>query len=133
MRQNKISPLEQLRKEKEMLRRECRDGEERLAQRWSYLSGNMTSILFATALNSVRSHLGFGSSKKSDDKDAEQSSGGNSLTQGLLSGVLAASPLLFEMLQPMLFSFVIKKIKSLFTSKKKKKNNRRRVEDEDDD
>lgn len=123
MKQNKISPLEQLRQEKAILQNECLEGEDRLTGYWNYISSNVGPLLLSSAIGSVRRQLGFGSSTNegiasSSDKGKSSSSG---LWQGLLGGVIAASPLIWELAQPMLMGFAMKKIKSIFSRKKKKK------------
>ncbi|WP_165041728.1 hypothetical protein [Dysgonomonas sp. ZJ709] len=131
MSQNKLTPLNILRREKQILRSECAEGEARLGEHWSYVTDNFTSLLFTGALNGVRRKLGFGGSPKREDKENENSSnhGSNGLIQGVLAGLLAVSPLLWEMAQPMIMGFAMKKVKSIFTRKKKKKKRR----DDDDD
>lgn len=123
MKQNKISPLEQLRQEKAILQNECKEGEDRLTGYWNYISSNVGSLFLSSAIGSVRRQLGFGGSStkegiaSSSDKAKGSSSG---LWQGVLGGVIAASPLIWELVQPMLMGFAMKKIKSIFSRKKKK-------------
>ena len=46
------------------------------------------------------------------------------------SGLMAYDPLVWEMVQPLLWRFAVKKVKSLFSGKKKKK---RKDDDGDED
>lgn len=130
MKQNNITPLEALRNEKEILKNECSESEERLAEHWNYMTNNVGSLLFTSALTSIRNKLGFGPSKH-DDEESEESSGSSGVLKGVLGGLLAASPFLWEMTQPMIMGYIMKKIKSLFSKKKKKK--KKSSEDDDDD
>jgi hypothetical protein len=114
MMSNRLTPLEELRREKETIRRECRDSEERLAEHWSYLSDNVGSLLFRSAVNTVLGAFGFGESKK---KKQEEISTSNSL----LSGLTAYYPVIWDIVRPLLWRYLIRKLKSLFSGKKKKK------------
>lgn len=126
MEQNKITPLDVLHREKQILKAECAESEERMGEHWSYITHNFTSLLFTGALHGVRRKLGFGgSSSKKEEKESEHiSHGSNGILQGVLAGVLAVSPLLWEIGQPMFMSFMMKKVKSIFTRKKNKKKRR---------
>lgn len=123
MKNNKICPLDELRQEKEILRRECSESEERLGEHWSYFQNNVSSLLFQSAVGSFSRKLGFGGSSSS--KDHKDKGGGGSLANGLfqgaLGGLIASAPILWDLAQPMIIRFVVKKIKSIFTGGKKKK------------
>lgn len=126
MMKNKISPLDELRQEKEIARREVADSEDRLAEHWAYLSDNAPSLLFNSAVNGIAGWFGFG--HKADPKrlnepdDAEGTSGILGNLQGVFGNLSAYLPLVWEIAQPMLLRYAVKKFKSLFTRKKKKKN-----------
>lgn len=113
---NRLTPLEELRREKDIVRGECKESEERLAVHWSYLSDNAGSLLFQSAVNAILSSFGFGGGNK---KKQEETSTSNSL----LSGLTAYYPVVWELVQPLLWRFLIRKIKSIFSGKKKKKRN----------
>ncbi|MFT3993915.1 MAG: hypothetical protein QM660_06380 [Dysgonomonas sp.] len=134
MKQNEVTPLEALRREKEILRGECREGEDRLAGHWNYVSNNIGSLLFSSAISSIRNKLGFGSSssKTEDNEDETSSNSSHGVLKGVLGGLLAASPFLWEMLQPMIMNYAMTKFKSMF-SKKKKKKKKKSSDDDDDD
>lgn len=121
---NKLTPLQELRQEKAIARQECAESEERLAGHWSYLSDNAGSLLLKSAINAVLHQFGFGSKEKAKEDDSNRI-----VHSGLLGNLIAYYPIVWEIVQPMLFRFVIKKIKSIFSGKKKKK----RRDDDDDD
>lgn len=110
---NRMTPLEELRQEKEIVRRECKESEDRLAEHWVYLSDNAGSLLFQSAVNVVLGAFGFGGNKKKKEEESSSS-------HGLLSGLTAYYPVIWDIVQPLLWRFFIKKIKSLFSGKKKK-------------
>ncbi|NDV95550.1 hypothetical protein D0T84_11600 [Dysgonomonas sp. 521] len=111
---NSLTPLEELRREKDMVRRECEESEHRLSDHWTYLSDNAGSLLFQSTVNAILSSFGFGANKK---KQQEETSTSNSL----LSGLTAYYPVVWELVQPLLWRYFMKKIKSIFSGKKKKK------------
>lgn len=124
MMQNKLSPLEELLQEKEIVRREVKESEARLSEHWEYVSENAVPILFNGAVNAVAGYFGFGhriSSKKA--KKAEEPSGSSGIFQNVFGFLSGYYPLMWEIAQPLLFRYVMKKIRSLFSSKKKKRKN----------
>lgn len=125
----KLSPIEQLREEKARLACECTEQEQRLLQRVGYARDNFGRLLIASVFSSTKSGLsdifslftGVKSSKpksNTDDSEVEEVSSSISKFAPMLMG---AAPLIWEVVQPLLIGLVVKKIKSLFTSKKKKK------------
>lgn len=118
MTKNKLTPLQILRQEKEIAKRECTESEARLAGHWSYLSENATSLVFQSAIDAVLHKFGFGHRSRSGEDSSSE--GGQ---RGLLSGLAAYYPMIWEIAQPLLLRFAMKKIKSLFSRKKKKKSN----------
>lgn len=114
----KLTPLEELRQEKEIVRRECAESEERLAGHWVYLSDNAGSLLFQSALNAVLKKFGFGGTSSKSKKEEEVSTSNN-----LLAGLTAYYPVIWDLVQPLIWRFVVKKIKSIFSGKKKKRKN----------
>lgn len=127
MMRNKLTPLEELRQEKAIARRECAESEERLGEHWTYLSDNAGPLLFHSAVNTVLRQFGFGPKEKSKFKDTDSDGVAHS---GLLGTLMAYYPVVWEIVQPMLLRFVIRKIKSIFSGKKRKK--RRGCDDDDD-
>lgn len=119
MMKNRLTPLEELRQEKELVRLECKEGEERLSEHWAYLSDNAGSLIFQSTINSVLSVFGFGGSSKSKKRQKETST-----SSGLLSGLTAYYPVIWEIVQPIIWRFVIKKLKSIFSGKKKKEKDK---------
>jgi hypothetical protein len=116
MMRNKLTPLEELRQEKAIARRECAESEERLGKSWTYLSDNAGPLLFQSAMNTVLRQFGFGPKEKSKDTDSD-----GVVHRGLLGTLMAYYPIVWKIVQPMLLRFVIRKIKSIFSGKKKKK------------
>lgn len=119
MMQNRITPLEELRQEKEIVKREVAESEARLSEHWSYVSENAVPIIFDGAVNGVARYFGFGSRLASKDGQSEQNAGASGIFQNVFGLFSAYYPLVWEIVQPMLFRYVMKKIKSLFTRKKK--------------
>lgn len=120
----KLNPLEELRLEKDIVRRECEVSEYHLAEHWSYLSDNAVSLLFNTAVNSIVGKLGFSNrigKSKEKEEEHEQSHSPLGIFQNVVSGLTAYSPLIWEIAQPLLWRFAVKKIKSIFSGKKKKR------------
>lgn len=122
MMKSRLTPLEELRQEKELVRLECKESEKRLSEHWVYLSDNAGSLIFQSTINSVLSIFGFGGSSKSKKRQEE-----NPTSSSLLSGLTAYYPVLWEIAQPIIWRFAIKKLKSIFSGKKKKEK------DKDDD
>lgn len=114
---NKNRLLDEIRREKEVLRRECAESETRLSEHWEYLSDNAPSLLINNAASGIAGWLGFGG-KESKDKGTEASEPAG-LVQTVWSGLMAYYPLVWEIVQPLLWRFAVKKIKSLFSGKKK--------------
>ena len=118
MKQNKITPLELLRQEKEIVKREVNDSEARLAGHWNYLNENIGTLLFSSAINTAFRKLGLKASKESENKAEKAQSPG--IFQSIFGGFMTVSPLIWELVQPMLMGYAMKKVKSLFTRKSKK-------------
>lgn len=113
-----LTPLQQLRAEKRQLKKQYTAEGERLAQNWDYLSNNVGSIFFNTVLGSAKGLIGGNTKlKESIPTPFGQS---NSL-HAVFSGLTASLPVIWEIAQPMLIGFFVKKIKNFFFSKKKKK------------
>lgn len=127
MMKNKVSPLDELRQEKEIVKREVAESEDRLAEHWAYLSDNAPSLLFNSAINGIAGWFGFGHKAEpkrlQESDDAEGASGILANLQGVFGNLSAYFPLVWEIAQPMLLRYAVNKIKSLFTRKKKKKKN----------
>lgn len=119
MKQNKISPLQSLRQEKQLLREDCQELEQELTYHWTYVKHNIGSLILSSAVSGVMHKFGFGKTN-TDDSNAIEASGA-SMFQNVMNALLASSPLIFEMAKPMLTGFLIDKVKSIFTRKKKKK------------
>ena len=110
----KINPLDELRKEREMLKRECDICEDTLADQWAYLSDNAVSLVFSSITHGIMGKLGFGNkSYRSNDN-----SGSNGIAQNLLGSITGNWSLIWELVQPLLWAFAVKKIKSIFKKKK---------------
>ena len=126
MKQNKISPLEELRLEKEIARREVAESEDRLSGQWEYMRSNLSTLLVNGLIDSTLKGFGLKSSKsdqpatKADSNEGIQSP---SIFKSILGGFAAVSPLVWELAQPMLMNFAMRKIKSIFTGDKRKRKN----------
>ncbi len=117
--QNKITVLDELHKEKELLRQECAESEARLSEHWEYLSDNAPTLLINSAVSGITSWMGFGG-KQNKEKETEVSES-TGVLQTAWRGLMAYYPMVWDIVQPLLWRFAVKKIKSLFFGKKKKK------------
>ncbi len=125
MKQNKISPLEQLRLEKEIAKRAVAESEDRLSGQWEYMRSNLSTLLVNGLIDSTLKGFGLKSSKNDHiTPKAENNNEGiqpPGIFKSILGGFAAVSPLIWELAQPMLMNFAMRKIKSIFTGDKKKK------------
>lgn len=121
---NKISPLEELRAEKEQLKSEFAAKEEQMLSSISYVTDNFGSILLNVFLGSFGQHF-----KKSGSKDNSGSSSGengesspasSSVMQTVWAGLQLTYPFLVEIAKPLALAFVTNKIKGFFIKKKRK-------------
>lgn len=130
---NKETVLDELRREKLALKKECEAKETELIAYWSYVNENVGSLLLGSLINSACRQLGLmpknKTPRRASDNSEEEAGSSGSIFHSVWNSLLAISPMLWEMAQPMILSFVMKKVKSIFTSKKKK----RRRNDEDDE
>lgn len=118
----KLSPLEELRTEKDNLKVECAEKEERMVSCLSYVTNNFGSILFTSVLK----NLGFvGRSSSARDKDDLSDEDDNTppsstIMQTVWNGLQITYPYIKEIAQPLILSFITSKIKGIFSRKKKK-------------
>lgn len=117
---NSISPLEELRQEKVIVKRECEEIENRLAGQWAYLSDNAVPLVLDSIVSGIMQKLGFGGHHRVESQKKDNSSSVG-FANGILGNLSAYTPLLWDLIQPMLWKFAVNKIKSIFTGKKKKK------------
>lgn len=118
MNKNKeLTPLQQLRLQKSKYKKSYLADEERLTKNWNYLTNNTSTVIFNTI---------FGGSKRSqENREGVQERiqtpfGSIGSFSSVFSGLAGSLPIIWEVVQPMLISLAIKKIKGLFSSKKKK-------------
>lgn len=126
MTKNKINPLEELRREKEIVRREVAESEGRLADHWLYLSDNAMPLILHSTINGISGMLGLGfrigqKNIRREKEETEAETGSTGIIQSLYNNLVMYCPLVWEIAKPMLIRFAIRKIKSLFTRKKNKK------------
>ncbi|NDW17827.1 hypothetical protein D0T53_02710 [Dysgonomonas sp. 216] len=109
---NKLSPIEQLRQERLELIAECKEREEEMLYKVSYLKQNFGSLLLGSVINSTRSSFGSFLSGFS--------SGCNGSRPAIIDKITAYAPMVLGMLQPILISMITRKIKSWLFGKKNK-------------
>jgi len=113
----RLSELEQLRLEKNKILAECKMYEEDLKYKIDYTKENFGSLLLNTVINSVKSGLSnLGnpfSSEPSKEKKPKSSS-------GIFSTISLVSPIIWQIIQPLLITLAVKKLKSKFFKKTKK-------------
>ncbi len=119
MKKNEISPLMELRREKEIVRHELNQSEERLADHWGYFSDNASSLIINGAISGIAGWMGFSHKKEKPIKTEGTGTASNGIFQNVLGTLTANYPLIWEIVRPMLIRFAINKVKSLFTGKKK--------------
>lgn len=112
---NELTPLQSLRQEKRRLKALYEEDEKRLSEDWTYLTNNIGHLAFSSIVKSTKSSL-LPSLLKTTRKSSDEAGSNN-----LLNILSLSLPVVWEIAQPILVGFMIKKVKSLFTSKKKKK------------
>lgn len=134
---NNTTPLDELRKEKAILKAECNEREESLSEYWAYINDNIGYLLLDGVISTFKRKLGLAPSPKKeqqkiDDEQDESSSGIGNMMQTIKTGLQMMYPLVWEIVQPFVWDFVIGKIKSFFIPKRKKKKKKLKdAEDED--
>lgn len=116
--QNELTPLDELRQEKAVLRQEYVESEERLTNQWSYVRQNIGSIIFYNSMKGLGRQ--FGLVKKEGSTESVSSSSG--FMSNMYSSFQAYGPMIWEITKPLLMKYAFKKIKNIFSSDKKKKN-----------
>lgn len=112
----KLSEIEKLRLEKADIIEECRQYEEQFRDRWRYSKDNFGHLtvnsLFSSAKLGFNDLLGslFGGKDTRAEEDGKSSSG---FTQTLM----AVSPIIWSIAQPLIIKFALRKIKSIFKRK----------------
>jgi len=112
MKNNKLSPLEEIRAERLILSQEIIAHEERLMSNLGFVKNNWGSLLlssvFSSPTQSMKSLFGF-------------DSGFSSRKSSWLDKVTMIAPVAWGILQPILLGLATKKVASLFRRKKRKK------------
>lgn len=131
----KLTPLQELRLERSRLKNECAEYEEKLQGNWHYAKGHFGRLALGSVFSSAKSGISdlfsLVSGKKNDsDSDSEDDTASPSLAAQMFMG---AAPFVWEMVQPMIMSMVMKKIKSIFGGEKKKKKKQLKKKNEASD
>lgn len=123
----KISPIEELRSEKEQLKSEFTTTEEKILSHINYVADNFGSILLNAFIGSFKQHF-----KKSDfikkatdpltDETDNSRTTSSTVMQTVWAGLQLTYPYLIEIAKPVASAFVTNKLSGIF--KKKKKNNK---------
>ena len=119
----KLSPLQELRLERCRLKEECTEYEDKLKGNWHYAKGNLGRLAIGTIFSSAKSGIGdlfslvSGKKRNSEREEEEEEKSSSVVTQMMLG----AAPFIWEMVQPMIVSMIMKKVKSLFGGGEKKK------------
>lgn len=118
----KLSPLEELRIEKDILKTACAEKEEYMTSCLSYVSNNFGSILFTSVLRNLG--LG-GKSSSSRDKDEligeeDNTPPSSTILQTVWNGLQITYPYIKEIAQPLILGLITSKIKNIFSKKNKK-------------
>lgn len=118
--QNELTPLDELRQEKAVLKQEFLDSEERLANQWSYVRQNIGSIIFYNSMKGLGRQ--FGLVKKGSSTESVSTSSG--FMSNMYSSFQAYGPMIWEITKPLLMKYAFKKMKSIFSSDKKKRKDK---------
>lgn len=112
---NKLSEIEKLRLEKKQLMEECYQYEDQLYSKWYYTKNNFGHLIANTFFSSVKSSFSelLGKAPKKEK--------GNSSSSKIGQILIAASPAIWGIIQPMLIGLAVKKIKNIFLKKVNKK------------
>lgn len=114
---NNLSALEELRIQKAQLAEECNKEKQRLLHNVEYAKSNFGRLMLNSAFTSTKNGVSdvvslFSGKSKSGPKKTGSS--------GLVQTLMAVSPFVWDILQPILIGAIVKKIKSAFSGKKKK-------------
>jgi len=110
----KISPLEELRSKKELLKVGCKIHQDNLANNWDYTKNNLGHLAMNSIFSSTKSGL--------SDIFSMVTGGKNSRNTGTTANAfLSAAPMAWQLAQPFLIGMLIRRVKSMFSRKKKKK------------
>lgn len=115
---NLETPLQRLRLEKRKLKSLYEEDERKLSEDWQYLTDNIGVLVFNSVVKGVKDTV-FPSLLKTNKPTSPlgKLEGGFAFLNILNSSL----PLIWDIAQPILFKFAIKKIKSLFKSKRNEK------------
>ncbi len=114
---NKLSPLDELRAERIRLKAESILHEENIKDNFSYLKGNLGSIIVSSLFSSVNN-----TSEKSFLNARPSSKGGiYDKFSAIIEGASAVLPGVWTIAQPIVIGLLTKKVSSFFFRKKKKK------------
>lgn len=128
MEKNKLTLLDELRQERDIVKRECNESETRLSEHWEYFSDNAPTLIIDSAVTGITRWMGFGhKEKKRKETDFEETES-TGIVQSIFGNLSAFYPLIWDMVKPMLWQYSVNKVKSFFTGGKKKKQ---RYDDED--
>lgn len=122
----KLSPLEELRLEKAKLIDECEKEKEILLYNWDYTKHNMGK-LFLNSIFSTTKESFWGITSALTGKSNEKSVSKKGSTSNITQMVMSVAPLAWDLLQPMILSYTIKKVKSIFTKKRRKETEKKKT------
>ena len=117
MMMNKLTPLEILHQEKALLKIECNEGEERLAEHWDYIRHNVGSLILHSAVRGVGRQFGL----VKDDKPQDSQTKKSGLVQGLIGSAIFAAPAIWSFVQPIVMGMLVGKVKNIFFGNNKDK------------
>lgn len=112
MNKSEPTPIQRLRQEKRRLRELYTQDEKRLAEDWEYLTDNIGYLAFNSVVKGAKDS--FLPSLLAPRKDTSGKG-------GALNILMQSMPLIWEIAQPMLVGYLVKRVKNMFSSKKKRK------------
>ncbi len=111
----KLSAIEELRLEKAKLAAECAEDKEKLLHNLNYAKSHTGRLLVNSLFSSTKSGVSDVVSLVSGKNK------GSKPSSGIIQAAVSIAPFIWELVQPMLISMAVKKVKSAFTKKTTKK------------
>lgn len=114
---SKKTLLQTIQEEKSILKQSYLEDEKKLTENFAYLQENWGKLLVHSTVNGVKGAMRL----PTDKKPAKDSNFQIDKIQQVATMGMTIFPIIWELSQPFLINYGIKKLKSFFTKKKKKK------------
>lgn len=119
----RLTPLQELRLEKAILKEQCSEKEQHIGSSFSYIYNNITSLTISTIGGSIGRKVGLIQPKKQSYSPLARIKNDLNLSSSttIRETVLNGLKLTYPIIKPIVYSFVISKIKGVFGLKRKRK------------